>query len=341
MNFEEMSKEDLIEYIKNLNESNNGKYGLIWDKEKEIDNGGEDNILIEGDNFHALSVLNYTHSESIDIIYIDPPYNTGNKDFIYNDKYVDIEDGYRHSKWLNFMSKRLKLARNLLKDDGFIAISIDDNELYQLKLLCDKIFGEMNYINTISVNTKNNAGASGGGEDTKLKKNIEYILIYSKNYSNISLNVVYDYKNLYEMLQEYKENEISWKYNSILLDPGNKEYLASTKDGKGQEIKIFKRNNYKISSIKNFAKKNNISEKEVYNKYYNKIFRGTMPQSSIRPRVMKKLNELGYKNDLISIEYTPVSGKNKGKIYEQFYSGDKFNLFAWLSDVVVEKDGKK
>jgi len=361
MNFEEMSKEDLIEYIKNLNESNNGKYGLIWDKEKEpeqvvvdcdknipvleevkekeIDNGGEDNILIEGDNFHALSVLNYTHSESIDIIYIDPPYNTGNKDFIYNDKYVDIEDGYRHSKWLNFMSKRLKLARNLLKDDGFIAISIDDNELYQLKLLCDKIFGEMNYINTISVNTKNNAGASGGGEDTKLKKNIEYILIYSKNYSNISLNVVYDYKNLYEMLQEYKENEISWKYNSILLDPGNKEYLASTKDGKGQEIKIFKRNNYKISSIKNFAKKNNISEEEVYNKYYNKIFRGTMPQSSIRPRVMKKLNELGYKNDLISIEYTPVSGKNKGKIYEQFYSGDKFNLFAWLSDVVVEKDG--
>ena len=361
MNFEEMSKEDLIEYIKNLNESNNGKYGLIWDKEKEpeqvvvdcdknipvleevkekeIDNGGEDNILIEGDNFHALSVLNYTHSESIDIIYIDPPYNTGNKDFIYNDKYVDIEDGYRHSKWLNFMSKRLKLARNLLKDDGFIAISIDDNELYQLKLLCDKIFGEMNYINTISVNTKNNAGASGGGEDTKLKKNIEYILIYSKNYSNISLNVVYDYKNLYEMLQEYKENEISWKYNSILLDPGNKEYLASTKDGKGQEIKIFKRNNYKISSIKNFAKENNISEEEVYNKYYNKIFRGTMPQSSIRPRVMKKLNELGYKNDLISIEYTPVSGKNKGKIYEQFYSGDKFNLFAWLSDVVVEKDG--
>ena len=115
MNFEEMSKEDLIEYIKNLNESNNGKYGLIWDKEKEpeqvvvdcdknipvleevkekeIDNGGEDNILIEGDNFHALSVLNYTHPESIDVIYIDPPYNTGNNDFVYNDKYVDAEDG--------------------------------------------------------------------------------------------------------------------------------------------------------------------------------------------------------------------------------------------------------
>ena len=177
MNFEEMSKEDLIEYIKNLNESNNGKYGLIWDKEKEpeqvvvdcdknipvleevkekeIDNGGEDNILIEGDNFHALSVLNYTHPESIDVIYIDPPYNTGNNDFVYNDKYVDAEDGYRHSKWLNFMSKRLKLARNLLKEDGVIFISIDDNEFAQLKLLCDKIFGDLNNLGTIIQNKKN------------------------------------------------------------------------------------------------------------------------------------------------------------------------------------------
>ena len=120
MNFENMSKEELIEYINNLNEEHSGKYGLVWDAEKvpeqvvvdcnklipvlkeednkKIDNGGEDNVLIEGDNFHSLSVLNYTHKETIDIIYIDPPYNTGNEDFMYNDKYVDAEDGYRHSK---------------------------------------------------------------------------------------------------------------------------------------------------------------------------------------------------------------------------------------------------
>lgn len=361
MNFEEMSKEELIEYIKNINESNNGKYGLIWDKEKEpekiveecnkyipvleevenkkIDNNGNNNILIEGDNFHALEVLNYTHHELIDLIYIDPPYNTGNKDFQYNDKYIDIDDGYRHSKWLNFMNKRLKIARNLLKDSGIIFISIDDNELFQLKLLCDKVFGENNYINTISINTKNNAGASGGGEDTKLKKNIEYVIMYAKNYSNVSLNTVYDYKELYPLILEYKENGTSWKYNSILVDPGEKEYIGSTKDGKGQEIKIFKRNNYNISSIKNFASENNLSEEDVYNKYYKQIYRGTMPQSSIRPRVMKKLEELNFKNDLISIEYIPTSGKNKGKIYEQFYSGEKYNLFAWLSDVTIEKDG--
>lgn len=252
---------------------------------------------------------------------------------------IDIDDGYRHSKWLNFMHKRLKIARNLLKDSGIIFISIDDNELFQLKLLCDKVFGENNYINTISINTKNNAGASGGGEDTKLKKNIEYVIMYAKNYSNVSLNTVYDYKELYPLILEYKENGTSWKYNSILVDPGEKEYIGSTKDGKGQEIKIFKRINYNISSIKNFASENNLSEEDVYNKYYKQIYRGTMPQSSIRPRVMKKLEELNFKNDLISIEYIPTSGKNKGKIYEQFYSGEKYNLFAWLSDVTIEKDG--
>lgn len=166
MNFDKMTKEDLVQYIKDLNEEQNGKYGLIWDKEREpeqiveecdkyipvlkeeknkdIDNGGENNILIEGDNFHSLSVLNYTHKESVDVIYIDPPYNTGNQDFIYNDKFVDAEDGYRHSKWMNFMQKRLKLAKQLLKEDGIIMISIDDNEYAQLKILCDKIFGEHN-----------------------------------------------------------------------------------------------------------------------------------------------------------------------------------------------------
>ena len=362
MKLEDLTKEELLDYIKNLNEFDNGKYGLVWDKEKELEkivvdcdkyipvltekkkleikNGGQDNILIEGDNFHSLSVLNYTHKESIDVIYIDPPYNTGNKDFMYNDKYVDIEDGYRHSKWLNFMEKRLKLARNLLKEDGIIFISIDDNELFQLRLLCDKIFGENNYINLISINTKNNAGASGGGEDRRLKKNLEYVLIYAKNYNEVSLNTIYDYKEIYPLVQSYKEDGISWKYNSVLVSTGDKEYLTSTTDGSGEEIKIYKRTNYEIKSIKQFATDNNITEEEVYNKHYDKIFRGTMPQSSIRPRVMQKLEEIGFVPDLISIEYVPISGKNKGTLYEQFYQGDKLNLFAWLRDVVVEKDGK-
>ena len=114
---------------------------IVTDKEKPV------NILIEGDNYHALSVLNYTHKGKVDAIYIDPPYNRGTGDhFIYNDKIVDKEDAYRHSKWLSFMEKRLKLAKNLLKNSGVIFISIDDNEFSQLELLCDDIFGEKNNI---------------------------------------------------------------------------------------------------------------------------------------------------------------------------------------------------
>ncbi|WNN10713.1 site-specific DNA-methyltransferase [Streptococcus suis] len=145
------------------------KYGLVWEEHAEIveeemktkipvfveDAGrkivgnpdSEDyNFLLEGDNLHSLHLLEKTHSGKIDVIYIDPPYNTGNKDFIYNDKIVDKTDGYSHSKWLSFMSKRLEIARNLLSDKGVIFISIDDNEQAQLKLLCDEIFGEINFL---------------------------------------------------------------------------------------------------------------------------------------------------------------------------------------------------
>src|SRR3989344_3118049 len=121
----------------------------VKDKEINSDKDKPVNLLIEGDKYHSLAVLNFTHKNSVDVIYIDPPYNTGNKDFKYNDRYVDKEDGYRHSKWISFMSKRLSLAKNLLKDTGSIFISIDDNEFSQLKLLCDDIFGEQNFITTI------------------------------------------------------------------------------------------------------------------------------------------------------------------------------------------------
>lgn len=199
MNFETMTREELVEYIKSLNEEQNGKYGLIWDKEKEpekivtdcdkkipvlkeikereIKNNGQENILIEGDNFHSLTILNYTHKEKVDIIYIDPPYNTGHKDFKYNDHFVDSEDGYRHSKWLNFMEKRLKLARNLLKDSGVIFISIDDNEHAQLKLLCDKIFDTNNCLGILPtiMNLK------GNQDEFAFAGTHEYTLVYAKN----------------------------------------------------------------------------------------------------------------------------------------------------------------
>ena len=207
--FENLSKEELLKLVdKQEKELASKKYGLVWDSEREPEqvvldcannlpvlkrvkgkeiktDDSEDNILIEGDNYHALTVLNYTHKEKIDVIYIDPPYNTGNKDFIYNDRYVDKNDSHPHSKWLNFMEKRLNLAERLLKKTGVIFISIDDNEVAQLKLLCDKIFGEDNFISNLV--WENREG--GGSSDSKhFKIKHEYIIVYAKNKNMFILN---------------------------------------------------------------------------------------------------------------------------------------------------------
>lgn len=133
-------------------------------------------LIIEGDNLEALTTLTYTHEGKIDVIYIDPPYNTGNKDFIYNDSYVDSEDSYRHSKWLSFMSRRLRIAKKLLSDRGVIFISIDDNEQANLKLLCDQIFMSGNYISSIPWHSRQSLQ-----NDTDLSVNHEYLLCFAKN----------------------------------------------------------------------------------------------------------------------------------------------------------------
>ena len=133
----------------------------VPDKAISNDDGKPTHILIEGDNFHALTCLNYTHKGTIDVIYIDPPYNTGSDGFVYKDKRVldKFPDGttvptdhpLRHSYWLSFMHKRLELAKNLLSERGVIFISIDDNEQANLKLLCDQVFGEKNFVASCAI----------------------------------------------------------------------------------------------------------------------------------------------------------------------------------------------
>lgn len=176
------------------------RYGLVWEDKPEAveetlrqflpvleevtarallaaDPEAPQHTLIEGDNLHALTVLSYTHAAQVDVIYIDPPYNTGKQDFMYNDKFVDREDGYRHSKWLSFMAKRLKLAKAMLKEKGVIFISIDDNEQAALKLLCDEVFGEENFIATViwqKIDSPKNTAIHFSDDH-------EYVLIYSKN----------------------------------------------------------------------------------------------------------------------------------------------------------------
>ena len=208
----------------------NKSYGLVWeDKPEDIeerlrdelpiltgvperaiiseDKDAPNHILIEGDNLEALATLAYTHEGKIDVIYIDPPYNTGNKDFIYNDSYVDKEDSYRHSKWLSFMSRRLKIAKKLLSDRGVIFISIDDNEQAQLKMICDEIFNEANFVGNIIWEK-----ADSPRMDAKIiSSRHDFIVSYAKNIGTLPINKI-------------KSSEIPSHYNKI-DSKGRKYYL--------------------------------------------------------------------------------------------------------------------
>ena len=188
---------------------------------------------------------------------------------------------------------------------------------------------------------KNIAGASGGGEDKRLKKNCEYILIYAKNYDSLPLfNGPYEYTELSAMIQKYIDQGKSWKYTTVLVDSGKKEYIGSTVDGDGNEIKIYRRINPVMMSVKQIAKRDNITENDVYSKYGINIFQTTNAQSSIRTRIIAYRQEMEIIDDVLSIEYVPRTGKNRCCIYEQFYKGDKCRLFVWLRDTSEVVDGK-
>ncbi|MDE1970029.1 MAG: site-specific DNA-methyltransferase [Patescibacteria group bacterium] len=249
------------------------KYGLVWEekpeqvvesckeklpvfsenKDREIKAAKNEptNILIEGDNYDSLSVLNYSHEKNIDLIYIDPPYNTGNKDFIYNDRYIDLVDTYRHSKWLSFMEKRLRLARNLLKETGVVFISIDDNEFARLKLLCDEIFGEKNFVTTITIQVN-----KGGRDYLPLAVTHEYILCYFKGnagqLNELSKEIDFELEDTggkYELRELRNRNpKFSKKnrpnlYYPIYVSPmskdGNEQCIVSLEKSKDFNVEVF------------------------------------------------------------------------------------------------------
>ena len=215
-NLSKIRRDKMIEFLETLKEQHSDdesliainqiekelvskRYGLVWEEHEEAvdvmmrDNipvftevkereicmapGGKYNFLIEGDNLHSLKLLEKTHKGKITVIYIDPPYNTGKKDFVYDDMLVALDDGFRHSKWLSFMNDRLLLAKSLLANNGIIFISIDDNEQATLKLLCDSIFGEENFISMLSV--ENNP--KGRKNSSFVSVSNEYCLLYAKN----------------------------------------------------------------------------------------------------------------------------------------------------------------
>lgn len=130
------------------------------------------------------------------------------------------------------------------------------------------------------------------------------------------------------MIQQYISEGKSWKYTTVLVDPGEKSYIGSTVDGNGNEIKVYRRINPVMLSIKQIAKRDGISEDEAYRKYGVNVFQTTNAQSSIRTRIIDYRQEMGINDDVLSIEYVPRTGKNSGSLYEQFYKGDKCRLFV-------------
>ncbi|WP_062329041.1 DNA methyltransferase [Treponema endosymbiont of Eucomonympha sp.] len=222
--YADLSREQLEDKLERLERV---RYGLVWkdkpedvadqctqelpvlveDKTKEIRSADDPptHFIIEGDNYHALYTLNFTHQKKIDVIYIDPPYNTGNKSWKYNNNYVDKEDTYRHSKWLSFTNKRLRLCKTLLKNTGIIICAIDDYEFAGLKLLFDQIFGEQNRLGTLTV-----VHNPGGRQDEKFFPTAhEYMLVYAKNNTKAEIGTLNLSK---DKISQYKDADIYGRY---------------------------------------------------------------------------------------------------------------------------------
>jgi len=324
------------------------------------ENTNSQNLLIKGDNLEVLKHLANAYYEQVKMIYIDPPYNTGSDGFVYEDdrKFtvkelqqligVDEEKAKRildftqgksnsHSAWLTFMYPRLYIAKQLLKDDGAIFISIDDSEVAQLKILMDEVFGEDNFINQISVKAKGSSGASGGGEDKKMKKNIEHLICYTKSNGFERFNNIYSEQSLTDYINERKINGKSFAYTNVLIDEGIEKFEKTIKAGNGEDIEVYSVSGYRTKSISSLAKEEKISNEEAYLKYYEKVFTTENAQTSIRDRVKEALPNF---TGLINIYYCPVSGRNKGIKTKVSFEGATKRLISYLENVSEKTNSK-
>lgn len=309
------------------NELTKKKYGLIWEeheervdkeletqiptfeeiKDKEIVSNPDEkfNFLLEGDNLQSLYLLEKTHKEKIDVIYIDPPYNTGSKDFIYNDKIIDDEDGYKHSKWLSFMNKRLQMAQRLLSDTGVIFISIDDNEIAQLKLLCDTIFNEINRISIHHVQVRYAEKSLADGKS--VKPVMEYVLVYAKDINKFKLN-----------LPKEEYTDASFLYEIEELSSG-----VIVKDG-NVTMQVFKPGEWQIKK-KNESSQNLLKETWVSGTIYSKMSYGQVVKRYIEPRYSSDglgclYKVIGRGDDGLGYRYY-VGPSKKGSTRCKMYSG--------------------
>ncbi len=329
---------NLLTYLSDLEKDVNGKkYGLVFEEHREdidevldthtpvltentdlfIDNGGQMNFIIEGDNLASLNLLEKTHKGKIDIIYIDPPYNTGNRDFIYDDVYIDELDLFSHSKWLSFMKNRLKLAKKLLADDGVIFISIDDNEYAELKILCDEIFSPHNFQTTFHMQVRY-PDKSISTEEKAFKPLMEYVLMYSKN--------TFSYQP-HQETTDYGLEKFCYKISE--LADGTPFKVGN------QEVIVYKSNEWTIEKIEGNI--NGLKETWVTGSIYTTMSYGKVFQTVVEPRVATDglgclYKVLGRGDDGLGYRYYTGPQKataTKGKMYsgvplekaEQFKTG--------------------
>ncbi len=286
----------------------------------------DDNLIIKGNNLIALHSLKQRYAGKVKLIYLDPPYNTGNDSFAYNDR-------FNHASWLTFMKNRLEIAKELLSIDGVIWLQTDDAEHAYLKVLMDEVFGRSTYLNTVVIKSKASAGASGGGEDRRMKKNVEFILVYA----NSEAQMIAQKKSypLMKYIEERRQQGKSFAYTSVLVESGNLQKIGETLDGHGETIELFKVNNYKIKSIKQLMKEENMSEEDIYVKYFDKIFTTENAQTSIRTRVRQAVEDVEY----VIARYKPISGKNKGNMVDVGFIGATKRLVSFLRETTYVEEG--
>jgi len=286
------------------------------DENKDI----KDNLIIKGNNLLALHSLKKRFAGKVKLIYIDPPYNR-EADTFYN-------DSFKHSSWLTFMKNRLEVARDLLKEDGVIFVQCDDTEQAYLKVLMDEIFNRDDFINIITIKSKVSAGASGGGESKRIKKNTEYLILFCKNRNSFVYRPIYRKILIDEYINRHKQENIGFYYTRVLIDKGRKVFKKEV-DG----LRIYEYINPKFDTIQNIMKREKLSLKKAYEKYFDKIFMVTNAQTSILNKVNKIISDKG---KLVSYEYIPTTGRCKDKKIEKFIWNK--TLIVWFSDSAILKD---
>lgn len=294
-----------------------------------------DNMLIHGDNLLALKALEQEYAGKVKCIYIDPPYNTG-------DMLEFYDDGIEHSIWLSRMRDRFVLLRNLLTEDGTFFCQLNDEELAYAKVLLDEVFGRDNFLNQVAVRMKLLAGASGGGEDKKLKKNIEHILIYTRDMSSDrgfnKFNDVFEEIDLLDHIDAMEDAGKSWKYTSVLLDEGDPVEERIVLTGDGEEIRVTRLQGCKRTTINKLIQ-SGMDRQEAYGQYLEKVFSDTNAQTSIRTRIIDEFGELA-EGEMLKAQYIPRSGKEKGQLATHHYISRSIRRVIWLKDIAQSKNGR-